>query len=171
MALARVCAAALVVLAAWPLVALADDPPLVDHQPVACTIAEKPMQLCATISDDSAVAKASLYFRRAGEDYYSFVVMEFTGLNYCGTIPAIRADKGNSIDYYIQAVDDQYQPNRTSTYQMNVQAEGVCEFPPIQKDAAKAAAIQVYATNKKQGKKLDDAFQQSGVSFVPVVAK
>ena len=32
-------------------------------------------------------------------------------------------------------------------------------------------AIQVYATNKKQGKKLDDAFSQSGVSFVPVVAK
>ena len=54
---------------------------------------------------------------------------------------------------------------------MTVQAKRVCDFPPIQKDGAKAAGIQVYATNKKQGKKLDDAFQQSGVSFVPVVAK
>ena len=54
---------------------------------------------------------------------------------------------------------------------MNVQPEGVCEFPPIEKDAARAASIKVYATNKKQGKKLDDAFSASGVTFVPVVGE
>jgi hypothetical protein len=151
--------------------AFADDPPQVEHQPVPCTVAGKALTLCATISDDSALAKARLYFRRAGEDFYSFVDMEFAGLSYCGTIPGIREGKGNAIEYYVQAVDDQYQPQRTSTYQMNVQPEGVCEFPPIQKDAAKAAAIKVYATNKKQGKKLDDAFILSGVSFVPVLTR
>lgn len=159
----------LAILVAVP--AFADDPPQVEHQPVPCAIAGKPLMLCATVSDDSAVAKSRLYFRRAGEDFYSFVDMEFAGLSYCGTIPGIREGKGNAIEYYIQAVDDQYQPQRTSTYQMNIQPEGVCEFPPIQKDAAKAASIKVFATNKKQGKKLDDAFLLSGVSFVPVLAK
>jgi hypothetical protein len=162
-------AAMLVGLLAVP--AFADDPPQVEHQPVPCTIAGKALSLCATISDDSAVAKARLYFRRAGEDFYSFVDMEFAGLSYCGTMPGIREGKGKAIEYYIQAVDDQYQPQRTSTYQLNIQPEGVCEFPPLQKDAAKTASIKVFATNKKQGKKLDDAFLLSGVSFVPVVTK
>ena len=58
----------------------------------------------------------------------------------------------------MQAVDDNYQPTRTSTFRLPVQPEGVCEFPPVEKDKAKAAAIRVTATNRKQGKKLDDGF-------------
>jgi hypothetical protein len=72
-----------------------------------------------------------------------------------------------AIEYYVQAVDDTYQPQRTSTYRLAVQPEGVCEFPPVEKDAAKAAAIKVLATNRKQGKKLDDGFGTTGVTFVP----
>ena len=154
-----------------PLVALADDPPVVEHQPAPCTIAGKATSLCATISDDNQIAKARLYFRRTGEDFYNFVEMVFTGLSYCGTLPAVIEGKAKSLDYSVQAVDDQYQPQRTSTFLMNLQAEGVCEFPPIEKDAARAVSIKVYATSKKQGKKLDDAFNLSGVSFVPVVTK
>jgi hypothetical protein len=164
-------AAAALAFLAFPLVALADDPPVVEHQPVPCTLPGKAINLCAAVSDDSQVAKVRLYFRRAGEDFYSYVEMAFTGLNYCGTLPAPLEGKVATLEYYVQAVDDQYQPTRTSTYQMSIQPEGVCEFPPIEKDAARAAAIKVYATNKKQGKKLDDAFSSSGVSFVPVVAK
>lgn len=158
-------------LLAFPLAAVADDPPEVDHQPVPCTIPGKAIGLCASVSDDSQVAKARIYFRRAGEDYYSYVEMAFTGLSYCGTLPAPLDGKLATVEYYVQAVDDQYQPKRTSTYQINVQPEGVCEFPPLEKDAARAAAIKVFATNKKQGKKLDDAFSGVGVSFVPVATK
>ena len=103
------------------------------------------------------MAVARIYFRRAGEDYYAFVPMAFTGVSYCGTLPAPR-EKAKAIEYYVQAVDDSYQPQRTSTFRLPVQPEGVCEFPPVEKDAAKAAAIKVYATNRKQGKKLDDGF-------------
>ena len=161
---------ALVALAAlgFPLVAAADDPPVVDHQPVPCTFAGKAISLCASVSDDNEVAKARIYFRRSGEDYYNFVDMQFSGTNYCGTLPAPLEGKVTAIEYYIQAVDNAYQPTRTSTFQMNVQAEGVCEFPPIEKDAAKAASIRVFATHKKQGKKLDEAFSSAGVTFVPI---
>jgi hypothetical protein len=145
-----------------------DDPPAVEHQPAPCTVPGKAISLCAAISDDVAVATARLYFRRAGEDYYSFVAMAFTGVEYCGTIPAPREGKIQAIEYYIHAVDNAYQPTRTSTYRLAVQPEGVCEFPPIEKDAARAAAIKVVATNRKQGKKLDDGFVATGVTFVPV---
>jgi hypothetical protein len=151
--------------------ALADDPPSVDHQPVPCTLPDKPISLCATASDDSAVAKVRIYFRPAGEDFYSFVDMVFGGISYCGTLPAPRSGKIKTIEYYIQAIDDAFQPQRTSTFQLAIQPEGVCEFPPVEKDAKKAAGIRVYATHKKQGSRLPDQFAPAGVTFVPVTGK
>jgi hypothetical protein len=147
-------------------VAAANDPPTIDHVPSVCTVADKPISLCAAISDDGNVAVARVYFRREGEDYYSFVPMTFTGVSYCGTLPAPR-EKAKTIEYYVNAVDDSYQPSRTSTFRLPVKPEGVCEFAPSV-EPAKAGAIKVFATNRKQGKKLDDAFAVAGVTFVPL---
>lgn len=154
---------ALALLAARPVAA---DPPLVEHQPAPCTVAEQPVSLCASISADTDVAKARIYFRETGAKFYSYVDMTFGGIQYCGTLPAPR-QKAKAVEYYIQGTDTQYETRRTSTFQLGVQAEGVCEFPPVEKDAQKAAAITVFATSKKQGKKLSDAFLPAGVSFVP----
>ena len=147
--------------------AVANDPPAIDHQPALCTVPERALSLCAAVSDDGNVAVARVYFRRAGEDYYAFVAMSFTGVSYCGTLPAPR-QKAKAVEYYVQAVDDSYQPQRTSTFRLPVQPDGVCEFPPLERDAAKAGAIKVFATNRKQGRKLDDAFAGAGVTFVPI---
>jgi hypothetical protein len=147
--------------------AQADAPPSVEHQPALCTVPAKAISLCAAISDDGTVAAARLYFRRVGEKYYSFVDMPFTGIDYCGTLPAPREKKVKAIEYYIQAVDDNYEPTRTSTFLLPVEEEGVCEFPPLEADEARAAAIKVFATNHRQGKKLDGAFVRTGVTFVP----
>jgi hypothetical protein len=147
------------------------EPPSVEHQPAPCTVPDKPLTLCANVTDDGQVAKTRIYFRSAGDKFYSFVDMSFGGLNFCGTLPGPRAGKVKALEYYIQAVDDQYESIRTSTFQMAIQAEGVCEFPPDEKDPAKLAAITVHATHKDQGKKLPEGFQGGGVSFVPVVRK
>jgi hypothetical protein len=117
-----------IVLAA-PLV-LADEPPAIDHQPVPCTVPAKAIALCAGISDDQNVSAARVYFRKAGADFYSFVDMSFGGINYCGTLPAPREGKIKLIEYYVQAVDDGFQAQRTSTFQLSVVPEGRCEFPP-----------------------------------------
>jgi hypothetical protein len=160
-------AAALVAMAAWLAAATARaEPPAVEHQPVPCTLPDKALSLCATITSDRPVAKSRVYFRAAGEKFYSFVDMVFGGLTFCGTLPPPREGKAKTVEYYVQALDDQYESTRTSTFQMAVQP--TCEFAPEEKDPAKAAAITVYATNKDQGKKLSDAFQAAGVSFVPV---
>jgi len=165
----RVAAAAAVLAVA--LLATADDAPVVEHQPLPCSVPEKPIAICATASDDNEVARVRAHFRRQGADFYSYVELNFTGLNHCGTLPGPRDGKVTAIEYYVQAVDDQYQITRTSTYQINVQPEGVCEFPPVEKDPQRAKSIKVFATNKKQGRKLDDAFVSTGVSFVPVETK
>ena len=152
-------------LSLMPLAALADDPPEVDFQPPPCTVRDKPISVCAFISDDAEIGIARVYFRPAGDKYFSYAEMTFGGINYCATLPAPR-DKMKVLEYYVQAVDKAYQAKRTSTYQLNVQAEGVCGFPPLERDPEKAAAITVYAMDRKQGKKLPDEFVREGVTFV-----
>jgi hypothetical protein len=142
------------------------EPPQVEHQPPPCTVPSRPIALCATITDDGQVARARVYFRDAREKFYSFVDMEFGGMNYCGTLPAPREGKIKAIEYYVQGIDDQFESQRTSTYQIAVQPEGVCEFPPLEKDPARAQGIVVHATNRKQGRKLPDGFMAAGVTFV-----
>jgi hypothetical protein len=159
---------ALVILAIAPAVVRADDPPVVEHQPVPCTVPGQALSLCATISDDVQVARARVFFRAAEEKYYSAVDMVFGGIQYCATLPAVRRGRTAAVEYYVQALDDQYQAQRTSTYRMIVNADGVCEFPPLEKDPKRSQAIRVYATHKKQGGKLDGAFESKGVVFVPV---
>ena len=159
----RKLAAALALLAGLAPSLRAEEPE-VQHQPVPCTVPDQVIRLCAEISDDNEVSKARIYFRVAGGKYYSFSDMTFQGLNYCGNIPAPREGKVKAIEYYIQGIDNDFESRRTSTYVMNVQAG--CDFPPLEKDPAKAKAISVFATNEKQGKKLDDGFDPSGVTFV-----
>jgi hypothetical protein len=159
--------AVVVALLALPVAAFA-EPPILEHQPSACTVPDKPVSLCATITDDSQVAKARLYFRAAGEKYWNVLDMAFGGISFCGTLPAPRGGKVQVVEYYIQAIDDTYEAQRTSTYELRVQGDDQCGFPPLATDAQKAAAITIYATHKKQGKKLDDAFLATGVTFVPV---
>ena len=63
------------------------EAPNVDHQPSPCMVPEKPASLCASITDDGQVAAARIYFRPAGDKFYSFVDMVFGGLSFCGTLP------------------------------------------------------------------------------------
>jgi hypothetical protein len=149
----------------------AGEGPLVGHQSVPCTVADKAFSICATITDDVQVAKARVYFRPEGQDFYSFIDMSFGGLRYCGTLPAPRAGKVKRVEYYVQGLDNEYNAQRTTSFWIAVQPEGACDFPPVETDAERTAGIVVYATHKKQGKKLPDAFQSAGVSFVPVQAR
>jgi hypothetical protein len=166
----RRAAALALLLAVASLPARADEPPEIEHQPVPCTIPNRPIQVCAAVTDDGQVAKARVYFRKPGEDFFAFVDMAFVGLKFCGTLPAPREGKLNSVEYYVQAIDDKYQSKRLSTYAIAVKPEGACDFPAIETDPTRANNITVFATHKKQGKKLDGAFLPTGVTFVPIQA-
>ena len=143
------------------------DAPQVEHQPVACVAAGQPFSICATITDDVQVSRAQVYFRPDGSDYFSFVDMAFGGLRYCGTLPAPRPGKLRRLQYYVQGLDDAYNPRRTTSHWIAVKPASDCPHSP----AADPAPIVVHATHPKQGKKLPDAFLATGVSFVPVQAR
>jgi hypothetical protein len=147
--------------------AFANDPPVVEHQPAQCSIIGKPTELCASVLDDGDIAKVRTYFRRPGEKEYLVSEMKFEGARFCTTLPGVKAGKLRSLEYYIQAVDTEYESKRTSTYQIQIQTEEECAFPAVQKDAKKAAAIEVQATSAKQGSKIPDYLEPAGVTFVP----
>jgi hypothetical protein len=145
--------------------ALANEAPVIDHQATSCTEATAPISLCATIADDKEIARAKVYFRKPGEKYYVFADMTFGGLGYCGTLPAPVGLK--TIEYYLQATDNEYESARTSTYQMEVKPAGSCDFPAVEKDPARRAAIKVHGTDPRQGTKLPKGYDSVGVTFVP----
>jgi hypothetical protein len=151
-------------------VASGGEGPDIDSQPVPCTVPEKPLSICARVTSDGQISAARIYFRRDGAEFFNFVDMTFGGITYCGTLPAPKA-KTKAIEYYVEAVDDNYESKRLSTFQMSVKPEGSCEFAPVVKDPTKAASIIVHATNKKQGRKLDEAFESVGVTFIPIAGQ
>jgi hypothetical protein len=155
--------------AAWlAAVSLRADPPSVSHQQVPCTVPGQPFQVCATVTDDGEVAKARVYFKAEQDKYYSFVDMAFGGIEFCATLPAARENKARQIEYYVQAVDDQYETHRTSSALIELQPAESCGFAPVDRDPARTQAITVHATHQKQGRKVPDAFVAAGVTFVPV---
>jgi len=161
-------ASLLALLSATPVLALVNDPPSVEHQPAQCSVVAKPIELCASVLDDGDIAKVRAYFRRPGEKEYLISEMAFEGARFCTTLPGIKAGKLRTLEYYIQAIDTEYESKRTSTYQLQIQTGDDCAFPAVQKDAKKAAAITVYATSPKQGSKAPDYIEPAGVTFVPV---
>jgi hypothetical protein len=144
------------------------DPPSVSHQQVPCTVPGQPFQICAAVTDDGEVAKARIYFKAEQDKYYSFVDMTFGGIEFCGTVPAPREGRTKQVEYYVQAVDDQYETHRTSSGLIELQPAEACAFAPVDKDPARTQAITVHATHQKQGRKVPDAFVAAGVTFVPV---
>ena len=159
-------ASLLALLAAAP--ALANDPPLVEHQPAQCSLIGKPIELCASVLDDGDIAKVRTYFRRPAEKEYLISEMAFEGARFCTTLPGVKAGKLRSLEYYIQAIDTEYESKRTSTYQLLIQSEEDCAFPAVQKDPKRASTITVHATSGKQGSKLPDYLEPAGVTFVPM---
>jgi len=164
----RLTAGWLVVGLVWTCAPLhADEPPRFEHQPIPCTVPPC-RSLCAPSSVTTTLSrKLRYFFRPAREKYFTMAKMAFGGLNYCATLPAPRDGKLREIEYYLQAVDSGVNFERTPTYRILVQSEGECSFPPVEKNAERAAAIVVHATMKKQGGKLHGAFDRQGVTFVP----
>ena len=165
------CLTLLLIGAGDPARALSNDPPLVEHQPAQCSLAGKPIELCASVFDDGDIAKVRVYFRKPGDKGYLVTEMAFEGARFCATLPAVKPGKLRSLEYYLHAIDTEYESKRTSTYQLQIQTPEDCGFPAVQKDPAKAESIKIYATSDKQGTKIPDYFDPTGVTFVPAPKK
>lgn len=162
MAIRALCGVAVVAFGAY---AFADEPTL-DHQPVECTVAEKNPRICAYVLDDGEIKRVRVYFRSDRQDAYYWSTMAFDGIQFCATLPLA---KGNvqAIDYYVWAVDDEFQITRTRPYEISLRKTASCSYPVIDEDPERIASLVVNATSGKQGDKIKD-FEQSSVSqFIP----
>ncbi len=147
-------------LAALP--AFAVDP-VIDHQPVPCSLPGEHPRICATIADDGEVKRARVYFRPAGEAAYYFSEMALDFRDFCATLP-IPDDSTRVVEYHVWTVDDDLGTKRTTDQPMTVDPEQSCPSPVIDQDPERTANLVVFATTREQGKKLE-GFRAEGVDF------
>jgi hypothetical protein len=146
------------------------EEPIIDHQPVVCSLPGKNPRICAYIADDGEVKRTRAYFRPAGKDLYYWMEMSFDGIQYCATLPIAKSDvKG--VDYYVWTIDDNFESKRTRTYTISIVPEVPCEYPVFDDDPERTANLEVNATSPKQGDKLEDFSDKGVVKFVPLSRK
>ena len=146
--------------------AMAEEP-IVDHQPVVCSLPGKNPRICAYVADDGEVKRTRAYFRPEGKDLYYWTDMTFDGIQYCATLPIAKSDvKG--VEYYVWTIDDNFESKRTRTYTIAIGSEAPCEYPVYDEDPERTANLEVNATSPKQGDKLEDFSDKGVVKFVPI---
>ena len=148
-----------------PLLVAADEP-IIDHQPVECSVPEKNARICAYVLDDGEVKRVRVYFRAEKQDAYYWSDMAFDGIQFCSTLP-VPKKKVKAIDYYVWSVDDAFETSRTRPHRISLRESSPCAYPVIDEDPQRTGNLVVHATSEKQGKKIKD-FEDRGIqSFVP----
>lgn len=147
----------------------AGDAPIIDHQPVPCSLPAKHTRICAIIADDGEIKKAKVYFRARGESAFYWSEMRLDFRNFCATLP-LPEPSVPVVDYHIWAIDDELQTRRTTDFEISVAADQSCPYPVLDEDPERTSRLVVYATTRKQGKKLRH-FLAEGVEFHRVKKK
>jgi hypothetical protein len=146
------------------------EEPLLDHQPIVCSLPGKNPRACAYVADDGEVKKVRAYFRAEGTEFFYWSEMVFDGIQYCATLPVAKKNvKG--VEYYLWAIDDSFQSKRTRSYKMSLVPEAPCEYPVFDDDAERSSNLVVNATSSKQGSSISDFIDKGIVRYIPVGQK
>lgn len=148
----------------------AADEPLIDHQPVECSSPGKNARICAYVLDDGEVKRVRVYFRAERQDAFYWSEMAFDGIQFCATLP-VAEDNVRAIEYYVWAVDDEFQTSRTRPGRISLAPTSPCAYPVIDDDPERIQSLRVNATSEKQGEEIEEFEEQGIVEFVPVKKK
>jgi hypothetical protein len=159
MAVKRLVPALLLLLAAFH--ARADEP-IVDHQPIECSVPDKNTRVCAYVLDDGEVKRVRTYFRAEKQEAFYYSDMAFDGIQFCATLPVAKKNVPH-LEYYIWAVDDQFQSTRTRSYSVSFVPSSPCAYPVIDEEPERTGNLVVYATSAKQGSKIE-GFEERGIA-------
>jgi hypothetical protein len=146
------------------------DEPVIDHQPVDCSIPEKNPRICAYVLDDGEVKRVRTFFRAKGQDAYYWTDMAFDGIQFCATLPVPKKNVP-FIEYYVWSVDDEFQTSRTRAYEISLVPTSPCAYPVVDDDPERTSQLVVHATSRKQGDEIKEFEQQGIVEFVPADKK
>lgn len=152
-----------ILLMGGPLVA---EEPTLDHQPVDCSVPEKNARVCSYVLDDGEVKRVRTYFRAEDQEAFYFSEMAFDGIQFCATLPVAKKNVRH-IEYYVWAVDDEFQSSRTRNYKISLVPSSPCAYPVVDEDPERIANIVVNATSAKQGTKIKEFEEQGIVQFNP----
>jgi hypothetical protein len=129
---------------ASPAGALQNEPPMIRHEPPACGAPAARSRVCAHVVDDAGIAQVRLNFRGRGVRAFHWTPMAFDGALYCAWLPAPLPET-SAVEYYVEAVDDAFEPSRTADYAFAIRPD--CPAPA---PAASPAPTVVGTTTVKQ---------------------
>jgi hypothetical protein len=112
--------------------------PAIRLEPPACGSAARRLRMCAYVVDETGIAQVRLNFRAGGARAYHWTPMAFDGALYCAWLPAPLA-KTRAVEYYVEAVDDQFEPSRTADETLAVRPD--CPAPPPPDPAPPPAVV------------------------------
>lgn len=143
------------------------EEPLIDHQPVICSIRSKNPRICAYVADDGEIKKVRVYFRADKQDAFYWSPMSFDGIQYCATLPVPKKSV-RGVEYYLWAIDDNFESQRTRTHKIHLTPESPCEYPVFDEDPGRTSSLAVHATSPKQGNEIKEFEKVGIIQFVPV---
>jgi hypothetical protein len=106
-----------------------NEAPAIRHDPPACGLAGQRLRVCAYVVDETGIAQVRLNFRAGGARAYHWTPMAFDGALYCAWLPA-PLPKTRTVEYYVEAVDDQFEPSRTADQTLAVRPDCPSSPPP-----------------------------------------
>lgn len=113
-----------------------NEAPAIRHDPPACGAAATRLRVCAYVVDETGIAQVRLNFRARGARAYHWTPMAFDGALYCAWLPAPLPET-QAVEYYVEAVDDQFEPSRTADQTFPVRPDCSLSAP----DPAPPAAV------------------------------
>jgi hypothetical protein len=117
--------------------------PVIDHQGVACVVAEKFALLSARFDPAESVARARVHFRAEGGPVWYYVEMKPQAGAFQGTLPKPRKST-KKIQYYIEVVDKAFAESRTAEYAPDVvDGAAACGMKKAMAGVANAASVVV----------------------------
>ncbi len=150
-------------------VTLAEEP-TIDHQPVECSTPEKNTRICAYVLDDGEVKRVRAYFRAEKQEAFYWSDMAFDGIQFCATLPVAKKNVV-TLEYYVWAVDDEFQSTRTRSNIVSLSPTAPCAFPVIDEEPERIGNLVVNATSEKQGTAIEE-FEERGITqFIPLRKK
>jgi hypothetical protein len=93
--------------------------PVIDHQEVACVVAEKFPLFSARLDPAESIARVRVHFRAEGGPVWYYVEMKNREGVFYGTLPKPRKST-KKIHYYIEVVDKSLAESRTQEYSPDV---------------------------------------------------
>jgi hypothetical protein len=170
MAVTRLGAVGLLVkLSALPSLARAEEP-VIDHQPVECSTPEMNTRVCAYVLDDGEVKRVRAYFRAEKQEAFYWSDMAFDGIQFCATLPVAKKNV-STLEYYVWAVDEEFQSTRTRSYPVSLSPTAPCAFPVVDEDPERIGKLVVNATSEKQGTRIEEFEERGIIEFVPLRKK